>query len=84
MSAHYWGLRLEETQRYRLGDLLSDITRHFLLMTATPHNGKEEDFQLFLALLDHDRFEGRYRPGGPRGRHLRPDAADGQGGPAAL
>ena len=51
MSAHYWGLRLEETQRYRLGDLLSDITRHFLLMTATPHNGKEEDFQLFLALL---------------------------------
>ena len=28
-------------------------------MTATPHNGKEEDFQLFLALLDGDRFEGR-------------------------
>ena len=32
-------------------------------MTATPHNGKEEDFQLFLALLDGDRFEGRYRDG---------------------
>ena len=30
-------------------------------MTATPHAGKEEDFQLFLALLDTDRFEGRYR-----------------------
>src|SRR5947208_6922497 len=30
-------------------------------MTATPHNGKEEDFQLFLALLDGDRFEGRFR-----------------------
>jgi hypothetical protein len=28
-------------------------------MTATPHNGKEEDFQLFMALLDGDRFEGR-------------------------
>ena len=27
-------------------------TRHLLLMTATPHNGKEEDFQLFLSLLD--------------------------------
>jgi hypothetical protein len=26
-------------------------------MTATPHNGKEEDFQLFMALLDGDRFE---------------------------
>ena len=32
-------------------------------MTATPHNGKEEDFQLFLALLDADRFEGRFRDG---------------------
>ena len=32
-------------------------------MTATPHNGKEADFQLFLALLDGDRFEGRYRDG---------------------
>ena len=30
-------------------------------MTATPHAGREEDFQLFMALLDTDRFEGRYR-----------------------
>jgi hypothetical protein len=27
------------------------------------NNGKEEDFQLFLALLDPDRFEGRFREG---------------------
>ncbi|MGH7862901.1 MAG: helicase-related protein, partial [Candidatus Dormibacteraceae bacterium] len=26
-------------------------------------NGKEEDFQLFMALLDGDRFEGRFRDG---------------------
>ena len=32
-------------------------------MTATPHNGKEEDFQLFMALIDGDRFEGRFRDG---------------------
>ena len=32
-------------------------------MTATPHSGKEADFQLFMALLDPDRFEGRYREG---------------------
>ena len=32
-------------------------------MTATPHNGKEDDFQLFMALLDGDRFEGRFRDG---------------------
>jgi hypothetical protein len=53
------------TRRYQLGELLSDITRHFLLMTATPHNGKEEDFQHFMRLLDADRFE-RYFRGGPR------------------
>ena len=59
MSASFWGGELKVTQRYRLGELLGMITRHLLLMTATPHNGKEEDFQLFLALLDPDRFENR-------------------------
>ena len=63
MSASFFGGELKETKRYKLGKLLSRITRHFLLMTATPHNGKEEDFQLFLALLDGDRFEGRFRDG---------------------
>src|SRR5205807_28640 len=29
----------------------------------TPHHGKEEDFQLFMALLDGGRFEGRVRDG---------------------
>ena len=63
MSASFFGGEVKETRRYKLGKLLSSITRHFLLMTATPHNGKEEDFQLFLALLDADRFEGRFRDG---------------------
>ena len=63
MSATYFGGEVKYTKRYRLGQLLSTITRHFLLMTATPHNGKEEDFQLFMALLDGDRFEGRFRDG---------------------
>src|SRR5207248_2593456 len=63
MSATVFGGEIKYTQRYRLGQLLSTLTRHFLLMTATPHNGKEADFQLFMALLDGDRFEGRYRDG---------------------
>jgi superfamily II DNA or RNA helicase len=63
MSASFFGGDLKETKRYKLGKLLGEISRHFLLMTATPHNGKEEDFQLFLALLDADRFEGRFRDG---------------------
>ena len=63
LSATFFGGEVKYTKRYRLGQLLSGLTRHFLLMTATPHNGKEEDFQLFLALLDGDRFEGQFRDG---------------------
>jgi superfamily II DNA or RNA helicase len=63
MSATFFGGEVKYTKRYRLGQLLSGLTRHLLLLTATPHNGKEEDFQLFLALLDGDRFEGRFRDG---------------------
>ncbi len=63
MSASFWGGEIRRTKRYQLGQLLSSVTRHFLLLTATPHNGKEEDFQLFMALLDGDRFEGKFRDG---------------------
>jgi SNF2 family DNA or RNA helicase len=63
MSASYFGGDVKYTKRYQLGQKLGQICRHFLLMSATPHNGKEEDFQLFMALLDGDRFEGRFRDG---------------------
>ena len=61
MGAHYFAGKLEKTKRFQLGEQLGDIARHLLLMTATPHSGKEEDFQLFLTLLDRDRFEGKYQ-----------------------
>lgn len=61
LSAHYFGNKVDKTARYRLGELLGRITRHFLLMTATPHCGKEADFRLWLALLDSDRFYGDSR-----------------------
>ena len=63
LSASYFGNKINKTKRFLLGELLGSITRHFLLMTATPHNGKEEDFQLFLSLLDSDRFYGKFRDG---------------------
>lgn len=63
LSATYFGNEVRYTKRYHLGQLLSTLTRHFLLLTATPHNGKEADFQLFMALLDGDRFEGKFRDG---------------------
>lgn len=63
MSATVWGGDVKMTRRFQLGRLLSGVTRHFLLLTATPHNGKEEDFQLFLSLVDQDRFGGVARTG---------------------
>ena len=63
MSAHFFGTEVKKTKKYQLGETLGATARHLLLMTATPHAGKEEDFQLFLALLDSDRFEGRFRDG---------------------
>ncbi|WP_254433609.1 helicase-related protein [Paracoccus yeei] len=63
MSASYFGGDVKYTKRYQLGQRLGQLCRHLLLMSATPHNGKEEDFQLFMALLDGDRFEGRFRDG---------------------
>lgn len=63
MAASWTGGEVRYTKRYQLGQRLAHRCRHLLLMTATPHNGKEVDFQLFLGLLDEDRFEGRYREG---------------------
>jgi superfamily II DNA or RNA helicase len=66
LSASYFGNELKRTMRFELGEMLGGITRHFLLMTATPHNGKEEDFQVWLSLLDSDRFYGKPRDGARR------------------
>ena len=63
MSARVFGGEAAHTRRRRLGMLAGRLARHFLLLTATPHNGKEEEFQLFMALLDEDRFAGRPRAG---------------------
>jgi hypothetical protein len=63
MSGHFFGNEIKLTTRYHRGRAVGSHCRNFLLMTGTPHNGKEEDFQIFLALLDGDRFEGKFRDG---------------------
>lgn len=63
LAAHYFGAKLEKTARFRFAEKLGAHVRHLLLMTATPHSGKEEDYQLFLSLLDSDRFYGKFRDG---------------------
>ena len=61
LAVHKYGREAKKTERYKLGELLGSITRHFLLMTATPHNGNDDEFRLWLALLDSDRFYGEDR-----------------------
>ena len=63
LSAHFLGKEIKRTKRFNFAEKIGQHTRHLLLMTATPHNGKEEDFQLFLSLLDSDRFYGKFRDG---------------------
>src|ERR1017187_5790984 len=46
----------KKTLAYRLGESLSGMTDHYLLMTATPHKGDPENFRLFLSRLDRDVY----------------------------
>jgi superfamily II DNA or RNA helicase len=45
-----------KTLAYQLGEALSEMTDHYLLMTATPHKGDTDNFSLFLRLLDKDVY----------------------------
>ena len=56
----------KKTLAYRLGESLSGMTDHFLLMTATPHKGDPENFCLFLELLDRDVYEEQVEESVPR------------------
>ncbi|MGC9069550.1 MAG: DEAD/DEAH box helicase [Thermoprotei archaeon] len=51
MAAYKYGAKLEKTQRYKLGEVLSRNANHLLFLTATPHKGDPENFRLFLDLL---------------------------------
>lgn len=57
-EAHKMSARSEDhkTYAYRLGESLSKMTDHYLLMTATPHKGDPDHFRRFLALLDNDVY----------------------------
>ena len=46
----------KKTLAYQLGEALSEMTDHYLLMTATPHKGDPQNFSLFLRLLDRDVY----------------------------
>lgn len=48
--------KVERSQRYRLGEVLSERAERLLLMTATPHKGDPENFRFLLGLVDADLF----------------------------
>lgn len=57
MSVSFAGNKVSNiTERYRLGQTLGEISTNYLLITATPHTGKREEFRWSMQLLDEDRF----------------------------
>lgn len=56
MSAYRYGDKTKKSDRYKLGEVLSDISNHLLFLTATPHKGDPENFRLFLDLLEPGFF----------------------------
>ena len=50
-----------KTLAYRLGESLSSMTDHYLLMTATPHKGDAENFCRFLAASSDKDVYGNVR-----------------------
>ncbi len=57
MSAYRYGDKTVKTNRYRLGEVLSRVADpHLLFLTATPHKGDPENFQLFIDLLEPGFF----------------------------
>ncbi len=59
-------------QRYQLvKGLAADSDRHLILVTATPHSGKEENFRALLTLLDRDFGNLPDDLSGPANQHHR-------------
>ena len=56
MSARLSGSNIKKTQRYLLGEILSNNCDHILFLTATPHRGDMNNFTLFLSLLEPEMF----------------------------
>ena len=51
LAASTWGSTVTKTKRFLLAEAIRDAVPSTLLMTATPHNGKDADYREFLTLL---------------------------------
>jgi len=55
-EAHRLGGSTDQVARYKLGQGLSEAAPYFLLLSATPHQGKTDAFHRLMNLLDPDAF----------------------------
>jgi SNF2 family DNA or RNA helicase len=56
LSAYDYGSKLYMSQRYKAAEILAQQCEHILLLTATPHRGRNDTFKKLLQLLDEDIF----------------------------
>ncbi len=47
---------IKKTERYRVGEIVSETSNGLLFLTGTPHNGKRDQFYFMVSLLDPYRF----------------------------
>ncbi|EMA41059.1 helicase domain-containing protein [Halococcus hamelinensis 100A6] len=47
---------IDKTDRYRVGEAVSETSDGMLFLTGTPHNGKRDQFYFMISLLDPYRF----------------------------
>jgi len=55
-EAHRLGGSTDQVARFKLGQGLAEAAPCFLLLSATPHQGKTDAFQRLLSLLDKESF----------------------------
>ncbi len=84
-EAHRLGGSTDQVARYKLGQGLSEAAPYFLLLSATPHQGKTDAFHRLVSLLDAQAFpdvssvtKGRVQPYVIRTEKRRAIDADGK------
>ena len=55
-EAHRLGGSTDQVARYKLGRALAEAAPYFLLLSATPHQGKTDAFHRLVSLLDQQAF----------------------------
>ena len=55
-EAHRMGGSTDQVARYKLGAALAEAAPYLLLLSATPHQGKTDQFHRLMQLLDRETF----------------------------